>query len=317
MKRKLTPAKELSLAVGFFASTFFSIRLFAAASLHKFEANYPTEIPFKFSGELEGKEFEPWQLTPSIFSPYTPGKQPPGWVDPVPEDFSGAGLAGDIYEIITEPNKTTLAQTFAPLTPIKYPKLPWFDLSQVPKAPAKPEVVEQPKILTPAITSAFDIDGRVAVFKTTDEHLYYVLPNRWKISMNGVTVETPKDPANSTRLRFLLSPSYSWTRELTKKIKKSDPLAFFVPLPKKFTAFKLEIPNVLGNVQNQLLPTDTMSIGEQIYMNVELGKEQLEILKILKDANTFLTGSVSYEYPYDSKNNFQLISEIWLDFEKI
>lgn len=135
--------------------------------------------------------------------------------------------------------------------------------------------------------------------------------------MNGVTVESPKDPTLATRLRFLLSPSYTWTRELTKTIKKEDPLAFFVPLPKRFTEFELEIPNALGNVKNQLLPTDTMSIGEQIYMNVELGAEQLEILKLLRESNSFLTGTVSYEYPYDNKTNFVLHSDIWLDFEKI
>jgi hypothetical protein len=213
-------------------------------------------------------------------------------------------------------NRPKSLHTTKPISEFKRPKLPLFDLSKISKTPIVEANVEVPRSLTPHITGAFEIDGKAAVFKTTDSHLYYVVPNRWKISMNGVTIDSPRDPLKTTRIRFLLSPSYTWTNDLTNQIRSDDPLAFFVPLPKRFKEFKLEVPYALGQIDNQLLPTDTMSIGEQIYMSVELGPEQIEIFKILNEANTYLTGTVSYEYPYDSKTNFVLVSEIWLDFEK-
>lgn len=289
----------------------------AATSVHRIQPGNHAELPFRFSDDLKGKVFEPWQLSPSLGTLPVPAEHPPGWVDPVPLEYSPAGPLGDVYGLLRKLGRPKPTVVPDPFLELKQVKLPIFDLSKLPKLPVAEELKEAPKVLTPFITGAFDIDGKVAVFKTTDEHLYYVVPNRWKISMNGVTVDTPKDPSKSTRLRFLLSPSYTWANDLTNQIRESDPLAFFVPIPKRFKEFKLEVPYALGKIENQLLPTDTMTIGEQIYMSVELGAEQIEILKILNEANTYLTGTVSFEYPYDAKTNFLLISEIWLDFEKM
>ncbi|RYZ52839.1 MAG: hypothetical protein EOP07_18870 [Proteobacteria bacterium] len=304
-------------AVSILACELLSTSAVAATAAHRIQPGNHAELPFRFSEDLKGKIFEPWQLSPSLGTLPVPAEHPPGWVDPIPHEYSPSGPIGDVYGLLGKLGKTKPAVVFDQWSPTQTVKLPAFDLSKVPKIPAIAEVIEPAKVLTPFITGAFDIEDRVAVFKTSDEHLYYVVPNRWKISMNGVTVDTPKDPTKSTRMRFLLSPSYTWANELTNQIRSEDPLAFFVPIPKRFKDFKLEVPYALGKIENQLLPTDTMTIGEQIYMSVELGAEQIEILKILNEANTYLTGSVSFEYPYDAKTNFLLISEIWLDFEKI
>lgn len=254
----------------------------------------------------------PWDLSPTFKNRLETAKVP-GWIDPVPEEFESANpkWSLDLKEILKRP-LPKLVRT--PIAPASFPKLPWYDLKRIPKIPIVEEKLEE-KILKPMIAASFAIDGRIALFKTTDEHLYYVVPNRWLVSLNGLTIDRPRKAENAIRMRFLLSPSYAWADELIAQIRSEDPLAFFVPIPKKFVEFRLDVPGVIGEVRNQILPTDSMSIGDQIYMNVELNDEQLEIFRLLNEANTFLTGSVTFTYPYDKSTNFQLVSDIWLNFQ--
>lgn len=278
-------------------------------------------LPILFSLEAWGAPFltappqeltkKPWEISPSLKNKYESLKVP-GWVDPLPPKFD------EIQK--TQSNFLDHIQKTAPLvrvpeiTPQKFPKLPWFDLKNIPKT-IKTNEEKKEKPLTPFVTGSFQVEGKIAVFKTTDPHLYYVVPNRWLVSMNGYIIEPSSEGHATNKLRFLLSPSYSWADALTEEIKKEDPLALFVPLPKKFVGFQLDVPEMMGEVENQLLPTDGMTIGDQIYMSLELTDSAIDVFKILNEAKVFLTGTVTYSYPYDETSNFQLVSDIWLNLE--
>ncbi len=131
--------------------------------------------------------------------------------------------------------------------------------------------------------------------------------------MNGYTLDSPAESKNK-RLRFILTPSYTWADRIIEEIKAADPLAFFVPIPKKFTDFHLDYPGLLGTVQNQIIPTDAMSIGDQIYMSLEMDELALTAFQILNEEKILLTGVVKYTFPYDAKTQFELASDIWLNF---
>lgn len=256
---------------------------------------------------------KPWELSPSI-SNSIEIQQNPVWINPVPKDFEDFNeiKKHDFYDFLKR--RPVAAVDVTRIAPSKFPKLPWFDLNKIPKSP----IVEEPKvekIPMPSITESLEVDGRVAIFKTTDEHLYYVVPNRWMVSLNGYVLDSKieEKKGESNRLRFLLSPSYSWADDLISKIKAVDELALFVPIPKKIVNFYFEVPEIIGQVKAQILPTDGMPIGDQIYMSIELDEEAMDVFEILRNEKIFLTGSVRFTYPYDQKTNFDLVSDIWLN----
>ncbi|RYZ89160.1 MAG: hypothetical protein EOP04_07570 [Proteobacteria bacterium] len=288
---------------------------------------------FEVSSVVKNFTIRPWDLSPELESESKvttiPGwidpvphnfnnlqipdrEEIPGWVDPVPETFENIKFPEwDVVKFLKEnpPKQFAIDE----IRPDIATDLPWYSLNLIPKVPTPKVVVEDLKVLTPMITGSFEIEGRIAIFKTTDTHLYYVVPNRWQVSMNGYAIDDVQSKNGSRKLRFLLSPSYSWAYELVEKIKKKDKNALFVPLPKKIVGFRLDVPEELGEVKNQILPTDGMSIGDNIYMSLEVDDEAVKLFEILNKSKSYLTGSVKFTYPYDKLTSFELISDIWLN----
>lgn len=166
----------------------------------------------------------------------------------------------------------------------------------------------------PVITGSMTHDGRIVVLYTDEPHLYYVMPERWQVHKNRVYLERGQYESDYD-LIFILAPDYSWSLPYVRSILAMDPAAIFLPLPKHFSRAELFVPTDLGSIRSALTPLNPFNISELLYFRLGLREDQLHLLQKLTENNNFLTGFVTYEFPFDH-SSFETFSDIVLKIHR-
>lgn len=161
----------------------------------------------------------------------------------------------------------------------------------------------------PKVNGSEMIEGRIGILKTSEPHLYYQMPEKWTILDNNAFLSKTQEGYDLT---LVLAPSYQWTKEKVREIRKNNPQSIFLPVPRKYTRSLVPFPDLIGSVQAQLSPDGESGVTDFFYLRMTLSAEGYELLKSLVFNKTPIVGYVTYEFSWEGQK-FETLADVILN----